>query len=137
MAFPQPLDEERSIDERAPLLDGSTVPQPHDPAPPVRIARRLYVSHLLSTWNSRVFEFGAVLYLSTIFPGTLLPMSVYALTRGLSAIAFAPAVGHYVDIGNRLQVVRVSIGEASIFTDICSFLKYFLTDNPKSSSALW
>ena|SRR6267378_845090 len=72
--------------------------------------RKLYASHFLSTWNSRVFEFGAVLYLATIYPGDLLPMSVYAFTRGLCAIIFAPAVGQYIDTGNRLQVVRVSIG---------------------------
>ncbi|OAQ58763.2 iron-regulated transporter [Pochonia chlamydosporia 170] len=36
-------------------------------------------------------------------------MSVYALVRGLSAIIFAPVVGLYIDVGNRLQVVRVSI----------------------------
>lgn len=72
-------------------------------------ARRLYLSHFLSTWNSRVFEFGAVLYLATIFPGTLLPMSVYALCRGLAAVIFAPAVGRYIDAGQRLGVVRTSI----------------------------
>lgn len=77
---------------------------------PASIAYRLYISHFLSTWNSRVFEFGAVLYLATIYPSTLLPMSVYALSRGLAAIIFAPTVGHYIDSGNRLQVVRVSIG---------------------------
>ncbi len=77
---------------------------------PQGIARRLYLSHFLSTWNSRIFEFGAVLYLATIYPGTLLPMSVYAFTRGLFAIIFAPVVGQYIDTGNRLQVVRVSIG---------------------------
>ncbi|KAE8320794.1 Ferroporti-1 [Aspergillus sergii] len=77
--------------------------------PPRRLARRLYISHFLSTWNSRVFEFGAVLYLASIYPGTLLPMSVYALSRGVAAILLAPAVGHYIDTGNRLQVVRVSI----------------------------
>ena len=76
----------------------------------INVARRLYVSHFLSTWNSRVFEFGAVLYLATIFPGTLMPMSVYAFTRGLAAIMFAPAVGQYIDGGDRLQVVRLSIG---------------------------
>ncbi|KAH6689828.1 Ferroporti-1 [Plectosphaerella plurivora] len=76
---------------------------------PSRIARRLYLSHFLSTWNSRVFEFGAVLYLAAIFPGTLLPMSVYALARGLSAILFAPAVGRFIDTVDRLHVVRVSI----------------------------
>jgi hypothetical protein len=80
---------------------------------PARIANRLYLSHFLSTWNSRVFEFGAVLYLAAIFPGTLLPMSVYALTRGAAAILFSPAVGQYIDRANRLQVVRVSIGNSS------------------------
>lgn len=114
MSSGTPANEERGHDESAPLLQND-----HDAAEnaasrhrvPVHIARRLYVSHFLSTWNSRVFEFGAVLYLATIFPGTLLPMSVYALTRGFSAIVFASAVGHYIDVGNRLQVVRVSIGE--------------------------
>jgi len=78
---------------------------------PARLANRIYVSHFLSTWNSRAFEFGAVLYLAAIFPGTLLPMSIYALTRGLSAVLFAPAVGQYIDTSDRLQVVRLSIGE--------------------------
>ncbi|KAJ4146843.1 hypothetical protein LMH87_001402 [Akanthomyces muscarius] len=97
----------RSRDESAPLLQNGHLESGQLVS--VRIARRLYVSHFLSTWNSRVFEFGAVLYLATIFPGTLLPMSAYALTRGLSAIFFASVVGHYIDGGNRLQVVRVSI----------------------------
>jgi hypothetical protein len=112
-------------DERSPLL--TTSPNPPTTVPddvsavsstdggracevPARITRRLYASHFLSTWNTRVFEFGAVLYLASIFPGTLLPMSVYALTRGTSAILFSPAVGQYIDTGNRLQVVRLSIG---------------------------
>ena len=77
---------------------------------PARITKRLYTSHFLSTWNTRVFEFGAILYLASIFPRTLLPMSVYALARGTSAILFSPAVGQYIDTGNRLQVVRLSIG---------------------------
>ncbi|KAL6871889.1 Ferroporti-1 [Trichoderma novae-zelandiae] len=94
-------------EERTALLgrDGTY----HDSHVPASIARRLYLSHFLSTWNSRVFEFGAVLYMALVFPGTLLPMSLYALVRGLSAIVFAPAVGWYIDTGNRLQVVRVSI----------------------------
>ncbi|KAK4172372.1 Ferroporti-1 [Triangularia setosa] len=76
---------------------------------PLGVAKPLYISHFLSTWNSRVFEFGSVLYLAAIFPGTLLPMSVYALARGLSAICLSSFVGQYVDRGNRLQVVRLSI----------------------------
>lgn len=80
------------------------------PSLPPSITHRLYISHFLSTWNSRVFEFGAVLYLASIFPGTLLPISLYALTRGASAIGFSPLVGRCIDRGDRLSVVRGSIG---------------------------
>lgn len=73
------------------------------------ITLRLYISHFLSTWNSRLFEMGAVLFLATIFPSTLLPMSVYALVRSGSAILFSPAIGGWIDRGDRLRVVRVSI----------------------------
>lgn len=80
---------------------------------PVRIPRslefRLYVSHFLSTWNSRLFEFAAVLFLADIFPGTLLFVSVYALARNGAAILFAQSMGSWIDVGNRLVVVRTSI----------------------------
>lgn len=78
---------------------------------PSAIRWRLFTSHFLSTWNARSFEFGAVLFLASIFPATLLPMSVYALTRGISAILFSPAVGRYIDLAERLHVVRLSIGK--------------------------
>lgn len=81
------------------------------PSFPVR--SRLYLSHFLSTWNSRVFEFGAVLFLSTIFPGTLLPASVYALARAASVILFSSFVGHFIDHGERMHVVRVSISRST------------------------
>jgi solute carrier family 40 (iron-regulated transporter), member 1 len=114
-------------DETRPLLAGpvaSSEAQDHldqGNEVPARLTNRIYVSHFLSTWNTRTFEFGAVLYLATIFPGTLLPMSVYALTRGLSAVLFAPAVGQYIDTSNRLQVVRLSIGEHSIARTLWKF----------------
>lgn len=75
------------------------------------VTRRLYISHFLSTWNSRSFEFAAVLFLAAIFPGTLLFLSIYALVRSASAIAFAPLLGRTIDTKNRLQVVRFSISE--------------------------
>lgn len=73
------------------------------------VNRRLYISHFLSTWNSRVFEFGAVLFIAAVFPRDLRPPSVYALLRAAAAIAFSPAVGRYVDAADRLEVVRFSI----------------------------
>ncbi|XWW94107.1 hypothetical protein V2A60_002049 [Cordyceps javanica] len=76
---------------------------------PRGLEHKLYVSHTLSAWNSRLFEFGAVLFLASIFPDTLLPMSVYALARGLAAVALAHPVGAWIDRGDRLAVVRASI----------------------------
>ncbi|KZF24339.1 hypothetical protein L228DRAFT_245261 [Xylona heveae TC161] len=73
------------------------------------IKHRLYISHFLSTWNSRAFEFGAILFVAACFPGTLLPTSAYALARAASAVAFSPAVGRYIDTTDRLKVVRLSI----------------------------
>lgn len=80
---------------------------------PTAITRRLYISHLLSTWNSRSFEFGAVLFLASIFPMTLLPLSIYALVCSASAIIFAPLIGRTIDRRSRLPVVRFSIGKLS------------------------
>lgn len=75
------------------------------------IRQLLYSSHFLSAWNSRVFEFGAFLFLAAIYPGTLLPASVYAFARAASAAALSPSVGSFIDRTDRMRVVRISIGK--------------------------
>ena len=74
-----------------------------------RLLWRLYVSHTLSTWNARTFEFGAVIFLAAIFPGTLFFASCYALFRAGAAAVLGSWIGHQVDCRNRLDVVRHSI----------------------------
>lgn len=76
-----------------------------------KIARRLYLSHALSTWNSRMFEFGAVLFLAEIFPGTLFYASFYALIRALFAAMLSSWVGGQMDKSHRLKAIRQSISE--------------------------
>ncbi len=87
-----------------------------DVSPPAEITTgislRLYISHSLSTGNSRLFEFGAVLFIAEIFPGTLLPVSVYAVVRAASAILLSSKVRRYIDVYDRLKVVRGSIGKS-------------------------
>ncbi|KAF2030566.1 hypothetical protein EK21DRAFT_100426 [Setomelanomma holmii] len=70
---------------------------------------RLYVSHTLSTWNARTFEFGAVIFLATIFPGTLFFASCYALFRSAAAAILGSWIGGQVDRKDRLYVVQMSI----------------------------
>ncbi|KAL4930872.1 putative iron-regulated transporter [Aspergillus undulatus] len=99
--------------ESEPLL-----PNPNEPAPPSlpsptsnnnKILLRFYTSHTLSTWNSRMFEFGAVVFLASIYPDTLLYASIYALVRSLFAVLFSSALGTLVDRVDRLVSIRWSI----------------------------
>ncbi|QMW33241.1 hypothetical protein G4B84_008672 [Aspergillus flavus NRRL3357] len=100
-----------SIDEAEPFLPPSSLSESIET--PIRASKpvlvRLYISHSLSTWNSRMFEFGAVLFLASIFPGTLLYASVYALVRSLSAVLLSSWLGSMVDRSNRLKAIRLSI----------------------------
>ena len=88
--------------------------------------RRLYLSHALSTWNSRLFEFGAFLFLANIYPDTLLPASVYALARAASAALLSPWLGSYIDKANRLKAVRYSISTRDVYCfqqDVADIIK--------------
>ncbi|EFX03779.1 abhydrolase domain containing protein 12 [Grosmannia clavigera kw1407] len=98
---------------------------------------RLYVSHFLSTWNSRMFEFAAVLFLAAAFPGTLRPVSTYAVARGLSAVVFSEAVGTAIDRGDRLAVVRASIvGQRVAVIASCGLFWLLLRANRSGSASL-
>ena len=73
------------------------------------VKRDLYVSHFLSTWNSRLFEFAAFLFLSNAYPQTLIPASLYALARAASVIMFSSFLGKAIDQWSRIRVIRISI----------------------------
>lgn len=115
---------QQGADEQTQMQQGA------DEATPPRLSeaahrhqcRRLYLSHALSTWNSRLFEFGAFLFLANIYPDTLLPASVYALARAASAALLSPWLGSYIDRADRLKAVRLSIsthGSRSCPTGYC------------------
>lgn len=102
---------------------------------PRSLALRLYVSHYLSTWNSRVFEFGAALFLTSIYPGTLLPVSIYSLVRNAGYIAFAQPVGQWINKGDRLRLIRASIiGQRVPVAASCALLLVLLLKGDKIGS---
>lgn len=76
---------------------------------PDHTAIKLYTSHALSTWNSRTFEFAAVLFIALAAPRTLLYSSLYASLRALSAVLLSARIGALLDRANRLTAVRCSI----------------------------
>jgi iron-regulated transporter 1 len=73
------------------------------------ITTRLYTSHALAAWSSRTFEFGAILFLASIYPGTLLYASLYALIRSLSSTLLSSRIGAYLDRTDRLVSIRLGI----------------------------
>jgi len=91
------------------LEESAATGRPIDKKLQRRILIRLYTSHFLSYWNSRTFEFGAILFLAGIFPGTLLYASIYALGRALAGTLLSSRIGSYVDRANRLKAIRSSI----------------------------
>ncbi|KAG6830995.1 hypothetical protein H0H92_013467 [Tricholoma furcatifolium] len=114
--------------ERTGNLDDGTIEAPLDRWQSKHLAQLLYISHFLSTWNSRLFQFGAILFVASIFTGTLLPTSAYALASAAAAIVFSPMVGNYIDSTNLMQRFSVAISCAGFW-----ILKtYSLSSNLKS-----
>lgn len=70
-----------------------------------------------------MFEFGAVVFLASIFPGTLLYASVYALVRSLFAVILSSWLGATVDRLNRLPAIRHSISAYSLGLIICEIFR--------------
>ena len=68
-----------------------------------------------------MFEFGAVLFLAEIFPGTLFYASFYALIRALFAAILSSWVGGQMDKSHRLKAIRQSISELCPVQDIEAF----------------
>jgi iron-regulated transporter 1 len=91
-----------------------------------RMSNYIYFSHFLSTWNARVLEYGAVLFLAELLPDTFLPLSLYALFRSFSAILLSHKLGVYIDSTNRLEVIRGSIVYQRIAVISTCFLFYLM-----------
>lgn len=101
--------------ERSLALNGQASNRTHDGGKKI-VAIRLYICHALSTWNSRMFEFGAFLFLADVFPGTLSFASIYALARSLAAFLLSSWIGGLMDRSDRLVAIRHSISEQHLYS---------------------
>jgi solute carrier family 40 (iron-regulated transporter), member 1 len=106
------------------------------PSPPLArsLTLQLYISHILSTWNSRLFEFGAVLFLAAVYPDTLLAVSLYAVARGVIAMILAQTIGNWIDRRGRLIVIRASI-VGQRFAVIASCFAFWFMDRQSTTMA--
>lgn len=76
----------------------------------------LYATHTLSMWNSRSYEFAAVLFTTSAYPHTLTVASLRGLSANLASLLFAPAVGRWCNRhASRLRPLQLCI----VFQGVC------------------
>ncbi|KAF3933583.1 hypothetical protein ABW19_dt0205280 [Dactylella cylindrospora] len=72
--------------------------------------RGLYISHFLSTWNARTYEFAAVVFTVEAFPNTLLPASISGIAQCITSILLSPSIGAWADRSpSRLNALKTTI----------------------------
>ncbi|KAH8148556.1 uncharacterized protein LAJ45_07267 [Morchella importuna] len=70
----------------------------------------LYLSHFLSTWNARGYEFAAIIFTASAYPETLMASSIRGIITTIATLALSASVGRWCDTHpSRLQTLRITI----------------------------
>ena len=88
--------------------------------------RKLYISHALTSWVDRSFEFASYLLISKIYTSSLLQASVYGLTTTLAALILSNQIGNWINILSRLNTFRVTLLVQKISIVVSTVLFYYL-----------
>lgn len=99
--------------------------------------RKLYLSHLLTSWVDRSFEFASYLLISRVYTRSLLQASVYGLTTTLAALFLSNRIGNWINILSRLNTYRITlfIQKASIV--ISAILFHYLDSSEGAQNVLY
>ncbi|ESZ93635.1 hypothetical protein SBOR_5984 [Sclerotinia borealis F-4128] len=93
-------------------------------------AWNLYLSHFLSTWNGRSYEFAAIIFTANAWPDTLVAASVRGIVRTLASICFSSSVGRWVDKSpDRLRTLLTTITVNRIAVICASILWFFVVES--------
>ncbi|KAF9372682.1 hypothetical protein CPB97_001083 [Podila verticillata] len=93
--------------------------------------RKLYLSHFLTSWVDRSFEFASYLLISKVYTNSLLQASVYGLTTTLAALLLSNRIGNWINILSRLNTYRITLLAQKSSIIISTVLFHFL-DNSKN-----
>ncbi|ORY62293.1 Ferroporti-1 [Pseudomassariella vexata] len=73
-------------------------------------AVKLYISHALSTWNARGYEFATILFTASAYPDTLVAAAIRMTIVYFAMILFSSVVGRWVQKSpNRLRTLLATI----------------------------
>ncbi|KAI9644897.1 hypothetical protein NHQ30_006931 [Ciborinia camelliae] len=93
-------------------------------------AWNLYLSHFLSTWNGRSYEFAAIIFTANAWPDTLVAASIRGIVRTLASICFSSSVGRWVDKSpDRLRTLLTTITANRVAVICASALWFFVVES--------
>ena len=95
---------------RSPLL--SSVSENDDEEPSGRLGPHFYMmclSHTLSAWEDRMWQFAVPIVMMHIFKDTLLPGALFGLVQYLGVVLLMPKAGHLIDQSYRLGLLWYAI----------------------------
>jgi iron-regulated transporter 1 len=69
----------------------------------------LVVSYAFTTWNVRSEEWATAMFLTYLYPNSLLPVSLYSLVSSAASMLFGPWIGLLVDKTPRLFLVLLTL----------------------------
>ncbi|KAL4222198.1 hypothetical protein ACF0H5_018235 [Mactra antiquata] len=84
----------------------------------------VYISHFLSAWGDRMWQFGVGLFLVIIAPESLLLTAIYGFVMGAAILLFGPMVGDWVDRTARLSAARISLVIQNLSIAVCAVVIY-------------
>ncbi|KAF8927236.1 Ferroporti-1 [Dissophora ornata] len=98
--------------------------------------RRLYLSHLLTSWVDRSFEFASYLLISRVYTTSLLQSSIYGLTTTLAALLLSNRIGNWINILSRLNTYRITLFVQKSSIILSTVLFHYLDDGSEGSSSI-
>eukprot|EP01064_Diplonema_japonicum_P020986 TRINITY_DN30536_c0_g1_i1.p1 TRINITY_DN30536_c0_g1~~TRINITY_DN30536_c0_g1_i1.p1 ORF type:complete len:494 (+),score=103.04 TRINITY_DN30536_c0_g1_i1:58-1539(+) len=86
----------------------------------------MYVSHFLSAFDDRVWQFAVPVLLMNVWTQTLFPSAAIAFATNIVTFILMPYVGAYVDCHDRLDIMIISIVAESCFIVVAAVLLCFV-----------
>ncbi|KAF9080388.1 hypothetical protein BGX23_002233 [Mortierella sp. AD031] len=98
---------------------------------------KLYLSHLLTSWVDRSFEFASYLLIAKVYTTSLLQSSVYGLTTTLAALVLSNRIGNWINILSRLNTYRITLLTQKLSIILSALLFYYLDSSRSSHHVLY
>ncbi|KAF9114849.1 hypothetical protein BGX27_009597 [Mortierella sp. AM989] len=98
---------------------------------------KLYLSHLLTSWVDRSFEFASYLLISRVYTSSLLQASIYGLTITLAALLFSNRIGNWINILSRLNTYRITLLAQKLSIIFSTLLFHYLHSSEGAHNVLY